>query len=767
MKRTLLVLSIIILSFFISFNISNNTKKSITIDNLNYYENNQEETRKMYIEVMEGSIKNKYTKDNPLYLTVGETITYHMAFTEEEYPQMKLLAESTIYSGFEGSLPSNIMGKTMNDTFFDEYNGIRFAYRANVPGECRVIIKNKNNNEIYETIYVKVVNANLTQFKDPLTGNEVNNPNNVNVDVGTEVEFYAVLSGDLVMDGDLPSTQNFVGSGFWSWDVTVNNEWTQLENHKWLTKYKITTQGPRQFTIGLGRNGNGQLSSTVVNVIHNKIEVDNINMGTISYSHINKNIATKMLNGFNKGDNSQYNRYIVPVAESITVNAPMEEEYSFSLSNTNTMKMTKETSYKNGIISATFTGLNPGDNEILLKNQNGEILEIFYIQVRYPLYVDTFMGEISKDCVHEYLDAALNSFYNSHPDAVISNPIGLPQYVKNGTDYYMKYYLFGEYSVKVVSYVKDTDNNDFQIEGNLEMKNHKIETITEGEKAGFKRISGEFIVTVPETEGQVKIGNDTFVIAQRTANERIHHFDIETTDGGQFTKNEITNYSNGTIVIEESVYKTKIIDIHGSTVYAKENNILVEIPKNQYWVTNVDNSTQFESTSAYITNEDGHLIDRYGNVIDDLYKAGLIQPQLKNRNILLNEIDKVDFYIDLDLIPDKKIIKTYKKQEDGTKKLISTKNEVVNINDIEHLKNYTLSMNHTQIVDAYNKCPFHNGLDFTIKVVMQKETNSNIDKNENSILTNPSTGALGLLFITIILLITKLFTYYRLKKKNI
>ena len=64
------------------------------------------------------------------------------------------------------------------------------------------------------------------------------------------------------------------------------------------------------------------------------------------------------------------------------------------ISNTNTLKVTEESSFKDNKVTATFTGINPGDNEILLKDANGNITETFYVQTRYPIYVEAFDGEM-------------------------------------------------------------------------------------------------------------------------------------------------------------------------------------------------------------------------------------------------------------------------------------------------------------------------------------------------------------------------------------
>ena len=188
--------------------------------------------------------------------------------------------------------------------------------------------------------------------------------------------------------------------------------------------------------------------------------------------------------------------------------------------------------------------------------------------------------------------------------------------------------------------------------------------------------------------------------------------------------------------------------MNGSKVYDKDGNLLVSIPKNEYWNSSDEASTQFESTSAYVTNGDGHLIDSNNNVIDAAYIAGYINPQNKARNILLRNIDKVDFNVDILLTPVSRVRKTYKLNENGEKELVKTEDLTVSSSDIEHLDDYELSMNHTAMVDGLNKCPYHSGLDFTLKmlIVTEKNTNKTIDTRDTDVedtdeeLVNPQTS---------------------------
>lgn len=79
----------------------------------------------------------------------------------------------------------------------------------------------------------------------------------------------------------------------------------------------------------------------------------------------------------------------------------------------------------------------------------------------------------------------------------------------------------------------------------------------------------------------------------------------------------------------------------------------------------------------YYVTRDGHLIDSNGNIIDDQYIVSNASPQLKVRNVNLSNIDKVDFYIDLELTPQKKIVSHYITNENGEKEPLERTEQIL------------------------------------------------------------------------------------------
>jgi hypothetical protein len=623
------------------------------------------------------------------------------------------------------------------------------------------------NKENYLADNYSGLNANTIYIKDNFTGKYIANPGSYTVDANADFELVAILEGPLNMNGDVPSTENYVGSGFWSWEATFTNEWTQLDSSRWLAKVKIHANDPGTFNVGLGKNGNGMVGSITLNVVNNYISVDNLVVGTQSYNGVNKNSATRMFNGVNSGNNTDANRYPMYIGDKITVSAEVPEGYTFSLFSTDSLAVVEDTTFKNNKVTATFKGLNPGYNHIALNDTNGNVVETFYVIVRYPIYVNTELGEIFKDYIHEYLDDALYDFYIANTDAVVTNPYNVPQYVKNGLNYYRYYYLFGDSKVELVTYLDVNDTRDFELEGNLEMTNHKEEIVEAGDKAGLKRISAEFHVTVADNGGLVRIGWDEFVIAQKSDTERVHHFDLETKDRGRATVIE-TRIIDDTKVEIETSYSASITDMHEGNVYSSSDK-LVTIAKHEFWQTFPEEHTQYESTSAYLTNEEGKLVDDNGVVIEDAYRQGLAIPTLKQRNVLLNDIDKVEFKVNLLLDPIKKVTRVYKKDENGDFVLDSTEEESVTGGEQITYEDYTLTMSKKQIVDAYNKCPFHSGLDFTVQVVLEEASSTTAVTSVITIpdtLKNVSIGLFGVFVIALIVAGVALIIYNNKKDKN-
>lgn len=121
------------------------------------------------------------------------------------------------------------------------------------------------------------------------------------------------------------------------------------------------------------------------------------------------------------------------------------------------------------------------------------------------------------------------------------------------------------------------------------------------------------------------------------------------------------------------------------------------IPAEDYWKDPTKNpgDPQFELTSKYELNGDSRLI--YESIGDNL-------------KFSMTDVATVDFHVELYLEP--KSVKVY---NDDTNEYVDSNNAKYNLADFSSVtvKGVVFEMNHQSVLDAYNKCPDHTGLDFT------------------------------------------------------
>ena len=732
-KRLGILLMVFVLAYCFNYGLTRVFlgSKSGLIDKKVYAAENQDKKLYVYYWGID-PIENTFTEDNPFIMTTGEDTIMYAQYTAEEYNQVKNTICPDVYNN-----SANVFQKVWGDTWDDGENRVVFCYKAANSGKCKLVIRKTDEpGTELEAINVKVVDPQSIYVIDNENGERAN-PGSIDVEIGQEYEFYAVLTAPLNMDGDKPSEAAFYGSGFWSGDpISVTNEWTKLEygpsNTKWIVKAKCKPNSVGTLKLNLAKNGTNVVDEIYLNVKpQNNIEVNNIKIGNQTYSEVNKNVATKMFNGKNMGDNSEYNRYIVNVGDKLEVSADNPSGLHYELSNTQALDIVSDSQEDNGKVKATYKGATPGTVELNLKDDSGVVYETFYVEVKYPINVNTAIGETSKDTVHEYINTAIGYVYDDHPQGFLSDPDMTPLYVKNEPSYTFFYYLTPEDTVILSTYVKDGDNSTFTLTGGLEFvpltdhnyteeeESYVVKEAASGDKEGYTRIIAE--VKLNSTSGieVASVGNTNFFIAPRDIAEKVHHFDLEIADGGSYTVIETTKLADGSREVVKTLYNANLTRVHGSEVYDKDGNILAKLEENEYWQNHDEGMTQFESTSAYVTNENGNLIDERGNVIDDEVRSGARGPLFKNRDVPFAEIENVKFFADIRLAPIQRITTKYDK--DGN--IIGGESDIEDISseDVITLNDTEVNMGKRDIIDAFNKCPNHSGLDFTARIMIDIE----------------------------------------------
>lgn len=191
------------------------------------------------------------------------------------------------------------------------------------------------------------------------------------------------------------------------------------------------------------------------------------------------------------------------------------------------------------------------------------------------------------------------------------------------------------------------------------------------------------------------------------------HADIEIADGGEYqatkvyieddvVKKDVTTYVSAVSKVNDcSLYDEQgqyvtfykdfgraedvLHDVHGYAGDFAEGGDYWKNPNKQ------PGETQYELTSRYAK-------DQYGNTIHS-----------SNKKYVYSDVDHVVFDVQLELEPLEK--KTYVKNGNDWV-LVST--EDISNEAVQYIDSAVFTMDRRDVVDAYNKCPYNNGLDFTI-----------------------------------------------------
>lgn len=196
----------------------------------------------------------------------------------------------------------------------------------------------------------------------------------------------------------------------------------------------------------------------------------------------------------------------------------------------------------------------------------------------------------------------------------------------------------------------------------------------------------------------IKLGDEKVFVQVVDDEKEYRHADMEIADGGQYTITSVS-YENGKKVTKVNIYDAFVSAVNHAEVYDENNIKLSEFFSNDYEKIGDKGSTQYELTSAFICEW---------------------KPEKAYR---INDVDHVVFNVDVTLIP-KRCFTVYE----------STVTEG-SIDDMQQevIKNEKFDLGKQQIIDAMNKCPMQNGLDFTIKpkaALVRVEALKRLDNNK-------------------------------------
>lgn len=421
------------------------------------------------------------------------------------------------------------------------------------------------------------------------------------------------------------------------------------------------------------------------------------------------------------------------------------------------------------VVEAKYLAKNLGTTSIsVVENRSGQP-STFYVQVveslteKPQIYVETALGERHKDEVHEYLAAMFGDWYRDHPEDFVTinvNGNNVPKYVKNkdgsnnGSGYTWMY-AFKPYcvssgdTIELVTYVpaEDADKYSFSAVskgshtdiGSITVENHPDEDIGNG------MIRKNATVTAAQVSSKknscVQLGKEYFYISISANDVEMSHADIEIDDGGSYTiiKEKI---KGGKKVTEKYIYSAQVSKVNTCKIYtynketgqfeplkvigrptvtvgsgplARQQTIpsehygedVIFYTDDYYNLHDADSqASQYEWTSNYVDREKyphdpSYQINYFENNKVYLRDAN----PATNKNFLLGDAQKAVFDVELEL----NLKEAYSISDDGTiTDISSTAPATRTVDSME------FPLDRKDILDAYNKCPFHSGLDFTL-----------------------------------------------------
>ena len=321
--------------------------------------------------------------------------------------------------------------------------------------------------------------------------------------------------------------------------------------------------------------------------------------------------------------------------------------------------------------------------------------EDYKIEVEHPIYVVEKLHDRDIDRINEWLQG-----YNlPKENGYVPNRLKTADW-----DYDRRYILFNNDELVLrVPLNDDLSSASLVIEdGKFEVLGGSLTSNGSAINVKLKAINTESDEINTQIDLKDSAGNTIrtmFITIKGSSGTSLNHADIEIADGGKYSITKIKRHADGSIEKTITLFDAYIGEINSGTVYRANDTVCQDFlnARGDYWKdpTLQVGSSQYEYTSAYTK-------DAYGNVT-----------HISERWFSSSEADHVVFDTNLELIPDSVQTITYNADGEETGSTKHTFSETERQNH-EMRDNVMFTMEHQEIVDALNKCPLHNGLDFTI-----------------------------------------------------
>ena len=319
--------------------------------------------------------------------------------------------------------------------------------------------------------------------------------------------------------------------------------------------------------------------------------------------------------------------------------------------------------------------------------------EVVFTTESFSIYVMTKIGLKDKDEVHETLRDRGYFFvpWGNNDAAYYPNHNDYPYIIMLGDSFS----LVGVGSANSMSLI-DYDDwwgtiHYLNSSDRLALVNSTDEILDNGQH----QVTCEFKAN---QTGRVEIsyGDEKFYVDIRQNVDRLTHADIEVADGGYYNVTDV-RYEDGKKITTIKSYMTFVTQVNESRVFNSNNQ----------QITYMDDGTP----RPYVSTD----YEQQGSPGDTQYELTAAWKGVANQTPKFDFQDAmhVEFDVNLEFLP-----KTERVIVEQSGNVIS--DQTTNIEGNSNYSSFTLNnvmfdMDRTSIVDAYNKCPNHTGLDFNIK----------------------------------------------------
>ncbi|MBQ9870147.1 MAG: LPXTG cell wall anchor domain-containing protein [Ruminococcus sp.] len=372
-------------------------------------------------------------------------------------------------------------------------------------------------------------------------------------------------------------------------------------------------------------------------------------------------------------------------------------------------------------IVAEFYVRRSGTPTVVWKNKDSTQTQQIHIRTENQILVKGQQGEADKDRINEYLPEVHSGV---DPKYIVYSDAGEPLYIVN-TNEKIHDWLNGAYKVapgdtlELVTYERDP-NADFTVaSGQYVQKigSTNREIVKTYGSEPFYRVSAKFEIEDPHLgygTWETISFNDTNFYLVIDADKDLTHADIEIADGGTYSIEKTVTYPDNTKKVIKTVYHAYVYDVNHCYLYGKDNDhaVIQQFDSPHYYKGGTPGTTQYELTSNYILVTDPDAFANFTLANGDRVVLR------DDKNFRLYNVDSATFDVKLVLSPSTETVTYYSADNVQT----STQTDPISGDDIM-VESAVFDLPHQSVIDAYNKCPTHGGLDFTLKADLNEVIN--------------------------------------------